>query len=338
MLNSLQNPEWLIKPVIFLAVLFMASTLSGTVLAQRSLGSESPDKLRTPQGLERDVLFWERVFSDYSPDQCVFHDEWNLDVVYYVAHLPRASGTNVSSALKRHLQGIRLALKNIYVRGFPAGEFEEKIYGTVPAGLRSRSFFRDAGERLRCQRGVEFAASLKRSRTYIPMIKEILKDKGLPPDLAYLPHLESGFNVVATSKAGAKGLWQFMSHTARSEGLRVRRGRDWRVDPVKSTNAATDYLSSIFSRVQSWELAITSYNYGPNGVVRAMQKFGSDYMKIRTEHRSKIFGFAARNYYPSFLAVRNVAMREELKYALNTSPAPLIAKGGGEVGLNARSF
>src|SRR5690606_37179661 len=99
--------------------------------------------------------------------------------------------------------------------------------------------------------------------------------------------------------AGAKGLWQFMVHTARSEGLRVRRGQDWRTDPDKSTDAATDYLASIYLKVRSWDLAVTSYNYGPNGIIRAVRKFGTNYMKIRKEHRTRTFGFAARNYYPS---------------------------------------
>jgi membrane-bound lytic murein transglycosylase D len=271
--------------------------------------------LETPDGLKRDVVVWERIFDEYSPEQCVFHDEWSLDVVYYVAPVPRVKGSKGSGLLQKHLKGIRLALSNIATRGRPAGEFEQKIFAAVPEYLRSQSFFREAGDRLRCQRGVEFASSLKRSRAYIPMIKDILKEKGLPQDLAYLPHLESGFNVGATSKAGAKGLWQFMKHTARSEGLQVRRGRDWRVDPLKSTEAATNYLGSIYTKFRTWDLAITSYNYGPNGVMRAVQKFGPDYMKIRTEHKTKIFGFAARNYYPSFLAARNVAMREEQKFS-----------------------
>lgn len=282
--------------------------------------------LPTPAGLERDVLFWEKVIGDTDPEDCVFHDEWNLDVIYYSTRVPRVTGNKSNPNLKRHLTGIRLALDNISARGRPAGDFEEKIYASVPERIRTREFFREAGDRLRCQRGVEFAASFKRSRHYISMIKDVLREKGLPEDLAYLPHLESGFNVKATSKAGAKGLWQFMPHTARAEGLKVRRGKDWRVDPIKSTDAATNYLASIFSRVKSWELTITSYNYGPNGVMRAIQKFGPDYMKIRSEHKTRIFGFAARNYYPSFLAARNVAMREEERLAATTRRSATIAE------------
>ena len=298
--------------VMVLLVLLPFDGLAHAQTAKESFAAQ----LQTPDGLQKDVKFWERIFAEYSPDECVFHDEWNLDVVYYIAQVPRVKKSSGSSLLKRHIKSIRAGLANIASRGEPRGEFERSLYRAVPEKIRTRNFFADAKDQVRCQRGVEFQKSLARSRPYIPMIKRILRDKSLPEDLAYLPHLESGFDRFATSKAGAKGLWQFMVHTARSEGLVVKRKKDWRVDPGLSTDAATDHLASIFLRTRSWELAITAYNYGQNGVMRAIQKFGSDYMKIRSEHRTSMFGFAARNYYPSFLAVRNVAMREEARLAI----------------------
>ncbi len=311
---------------LFLAVLCVAFGLS-TVSTAQSDEARASGKLVTPDGLQKDVRFWERIFSEYSPDECVFHDEWNLDVIYYVAPVPRVSGSKPNARLKRHIKDIKSALANLEVRGEPRGEFERGIYQAIPEKLRNREFFSEAQDQIRCQRGVEFQKSLVRSRPYIPMIKRTLRDKGLPEDLAYLPHLESGFDRFATSKAGAKGLWQFMPRTARAEGLRVHRRNDWRTDPNLSTDAATDHLAGIFLKTRSWDLAITAYNYGQNGVLRAIQKFGGDYMKIRTEHKTKIFGFAARNYYPSFLAVRNVAMREEIKIANATRDGQIMAVG-----------
>lgn len=299
--------------------------------------SQLSQLLPTPPGLEKDVQFWERIFADYSPDQCVFHDEWNLDVVYYVANVPRMYVPGGSPLLKRHLKALRTALQSIAARGKPAGEFEEKVYASIPQRFRNTDFLRGADERVRCQRGVEFEPSMKRSFALIPKIKAILAKKGLPEDLAYLPHLESGFDCHATSKAGAKGLWQFMKQTARSEGLRIKNGSDWRTDPDRATDAATDYLASIYLKVRSWDLAITSYNYGPNGVIRAVQKFGADYMKIRQEHRTKMFGFAARNYYPSFLAVRNVAIRLEKRLAMGDNNNTTLADGD-EVRRKTKTF
>jgi membrane-bound lytic murein transglycosylase D len=317
---------------------FMALMMVSQVSFSQSASEVSNGQLTTPEGLERDVKFWERIFADFSPDECVFHDEWNLDVVYYVAPVPRVAGARVSPLLKKHLQSIRAALANLEIRGEPRGDFEKSIYASIPENLRHREFYADAQEQLRCQRGVEFQKSLVRSRSYVGMIKKTLREKGLPEDLAYLPHLESGFDRFATSKVGAKGLWQFMPRTARSEGLKVHRRNDWRTDPHLSTDAATDHLASIYLRTRSWELAITAYNYGQNGVMRAMQKFGPDYMKIRTEHKTKIFGFAARNYYPSFLAVRNVAMREEIRIASSLRQGPAIAGGEDSVAGGSVTF
>jgi len=288
-----------------------------------------PKSLEVPAGLEKDVKFWERIFTEFDPEECVFHDEWNLDVIYYVSRVPRVKSAKGSSLLKRHIKSIRSGLARIAANGQPTSDFERALYRAVPPKMRSKSFFADAKDQVRCQRGVEFEKSLTRSYQYVPMIKRLLREKGLPEDLAYLPHLESGFDRFATSKVGAKGLWQFMPHTARAEGLVVRKKKDWRVDPRLSTDAATDHLAGIFLRTRSWELAITAYNYGLNGVMRAIQKFGGDYMKIRNEHKTSMFGFAARNYYPSFLAVRNVAMREEAKLARLYQQADAVAVGEG---------
>ena len=283
--------------------------------------------LETPVGLKNDVKFWERIFSEYTPEECVFHDEWNLDAVYYVAPVPRTANSSGSHLLKRHLKSIRAALSNLALRGEPFSAFERGIVASIPERLRNRKFYTIAQGQVRCQRGVEFQKSLNLSQQYIPMIKQTLREKGLPADLAYLPHLESGFNRFATSRVGAKGLWQFMPSTARAEGLVVKRNKDFRTDPVRSTDAATDHLASMFLRAKSWELAITAYNYGENGVQRAIQKFGPDYMKIRTEHKTRMFGFAARNYYPSFLAVRNVAMRDEVRLATRDSRKSISRSG-----------
>lgn len=302
-------------------------------LSNYANANEIQPQLVTPPGLQKDVKFWERIFAEYEPDECVFHDEWNLDVVYYVAPVPRVYNGESNKLLKRHVKSIRAALANLEVRGEPRGDFEASVFRAIPERLRNRKFYSIAQDQVRCQRGVEFDKSLARSRPYISMIKKILREKGMPEDLAYLPHLESGFDKNALSRVGAKGLWQFMPHTARAEGLVVRRNKDWRTDPALSTDAATDHLASIFLKTQSWELTITAYNYGPNGVMRAIRKFGPDYMKIRQEHKTKIFGFAARNYYPSFLAVRNVAMKEEARLA-SSSPENRVIAGGEEPIMN----
>jgi len=102
-----------------------------------------------------------------------------------------------------------------------------------------------------------------------------------------------------------------MPATARLMGLKVSRHFDERTDAVRATHAASELLMDLYRDTGDWPLAITAYNYGQNGMARAVKLHGRDYLTVRTRHKSPLFGFAARNYYPSFLAVRNVARAYE---------------------------
>ena len=150
-----------------------------------------------------------------------------------------------------------------------------------------------------------FEKILARSGKYLPMISKVLREEGLPDELAYLALIESGFVTNATSIHGAAGLWQFVPATARRYGLRIDGWIDERRDPVKSTHAAAAYLKDLHDYFGRWYLATAAYNAGQGALDRAMQNsktkdFSSlaENVKLREE---------TRNFVPKFVAVTLIA-------------------------------
>ena len=141
---------------------------------------------------------------------------------------------------------------------------------------------------------------VRRSGQYLGMIFDVFKAKGLPEDLAFTAMIESGFNPVAVSRVGAKGLWQFMAPTARLYGLRVDRWVDERLDPEKATVAAAGYLNDLYVRYGSWELAQAAYNAGEVKIDKAIRATGSaDFWDLR---QSKYLRRETKDFVPAIQA------------------------------------
>jgi membrane-bound lytic murein transglycosylase D len=158
---------------------------------------------------------------------------------------------------------------------------------------------------------------LTRSGRYLPMILDVFRQKGLPDELVFTAMIESGFNPLAVSHAGAKGLWQFMAPTARLYGLRVDRWLDERLDPEKSTVAAANYLRDLYNQFGSWDLAQAAYNAGEVRVLQAIQGTGSrDFWRL---HRSPLLLEETKNYVPAIHAATLISRQPE-RYGFTVVP------------------
>lgn len=159
-----------------------------------------------------------------------------------------------------------------------------------------------------------FTLFLKRSGKYLDTMQSILKDEGLPEDLAYLPLIESGYNTAARSKARAVGPWQFISATAKKYDLKIDYWRDERRDPIKSTIAAARYLEDLYYRFESWPLSLAAYNAGEGKVRRAIfrSKSHNYWNVINTNYLKR----ETRDYVSKFIAAGIIASDPE-KYGFS---------------------
>jgi membrane-bound lytic murein transglycosylase D len=162
---------------------------------------------------------------------------------------------------------------------------------------------------------------LARADYYLPMVKAMAAENGLPQDIAYLFMLESGANPEARSRANALGMWQFMPATARSYGLRVDSWVDERLDPKKSTQAALTYLKDLYGMFGCWRLALSAYNSGENKLNKVLcQEDASEYDEICSSRHLKK---ETREFFPRFQAIAHIAKNPE-KYGF----APLAGRAG----------
>jgi membrane-bound lytic murein transglycosylase D len=154
-----------------------------------------------------------------------------------------------------------------------------------------------------------FGNWLKRARRYVPLITEILKEKGMPEDLVYLAMIESGFNPKAYSPAKACGPWQFIYATGGRYGLRVNFWIDERRDPEKSTVAAAKYLKDLFNQFGCWYLAAAGYNAGERRVERAIEKHNTnDFWELS---KYNALPRETREYIPKLIAAAIIAKDPE---------------------------
>lgn len=291
--------------------LVMVVGLSGVVVRAAGARGEAPplefgSDFHLPASLEQSVRFWIDVFTRYSLNEAIVHDRDDPAQVLAVVRLD-GGRTQTLDAVRRRYHKLTTSLRTA-----APGEVATLLAPFGPP-LDPR-WLAQAADRIRVQPGQRevFRRSIMRSQRYLPLLRKVLRDNDVPLELAYLPHVESSFDVDAESHAGAIGLWQLMPETARQLDLRVDAKVDERKQPYKATEAAAGYLREAYEQLRSWPLAITSYNYGINGTRRAVDSIGSNRLHdVLEQHSSPLFGFASRNFYAQFLAALHVAQNED---------------------------
>ncbi|TKB24126.1 LysM peptidoglycan-binding domain-containing protein [Desulfopila sp. IMCC35006] len=277
--------------------------------------ASAPDNRKFPhyKAIGKNVAFWEKIYSHYSLTEAVIHDSEDLAKIYEVIPL---LGEDVPGAAKyndifqQHAkEKYRAILKKIAVQK-PTTRSEIRVAALFSGKNRTRDLAQ-AAENVRSQRGQKerFLAGVIHSGRYIKEIKRLFRSYNLPEELAYLPHVESSFNFNAYSKYGAAGIWQFTRETGKGY-LTIDHVVDERLDPILAAHAAAKYLKNSYEALNNWPLALTSYNYGLSGMLRAVNEQGN-YENVFKYYNKGYFKFASKNFYSEFLAALKVARQLE---------------------------
>ena len=158
---------------------------------------------------------------------------------------------------------------------------------------------------------------LRRKGRYQEMISRVLKEEGVPQDLIYLAQAESAFQPLALSRAGARGIWQFMQWRGSEYGLKRTWWVDERVDPEMATRAAAQHLRDLYGLFGDWYLAIAAYNCGPGNVQKGIERTGyADFWEL---YKRNVLPQETQNYVPIILAMTLMA-KDAAHYGIAVEP------------------
>jgi membrane-bound lytic murein transglycosylase D len=158
---------------------------------------------------------------------------------------------------------------------------------------------------------------LRRAGRYRGMIARVLSEEGVPQDLIYLAQAESAFQPTALSRAGARGMWQFVAYRGQEYGLRHTWWLDERQDPEKATRAAAQHLRDLYKLFGDWYLAMAAYNCGPGNVQKAIERTGyADFWEL---YRRNVLPRETKNYVPIILALTLIA-KDAPHYGIQAEP------------------
>ncbi len=295
-------------------LLFSSSLLGANSFSLDQISGSFPSK-----GFEDQIEFWKTIFTHYGDREVLIHDQNDVRLIYEVVRFARGVRNDAFEYKRQHeeLEKREKAWQQLFEEIRRYGTDSEKLtrrHKKIIQLLESHGYaassplLRELGRNIRSQRGIKekFREGLIRSGQYLSRIEAIFQKYDLPTELALLPHVESSFDYGAYSKRGASGIWQFIRGTGR-RFLKINRSVDERRDPLKASEAAARLFRENYDRLESWPLAVTAFNHGTNGMVRAKKRFGPDMGEIIQQYQSRSFGFASKNFYVEFLAAVLVA-------------------------------
>jgi len=158
---------------------------------------------------------------------------------------------------------------------------------------------------------------LRRAGRYREMISRVLREEGLPQDLIYLAQAESAFQPLALSRAGARGIWQFVAYRGQQYGLRHTWWIDERQDPEKATHAAAQHLRDLYKLYGDWYLAMAAYNCGPGNVQKGIERTGyADFWEL---YKRNVLPRETKNYVPIIIALTLIA-KDAAHYNIQVEP------------------
>ena len=298
------------------------------------------DTFNIPEYFKPAVTFWFSIYTQYSSQQVVIHDQDNVEIIYKILDFSQLYQDKINIFASIHLQS-RLVLENarkikellhsignkkynkLSTQEMVVLDAIKKVYPKLPRNRKSKQlFFKKLAKNVRVQTGQRdmIYKGIVNSLPFIPFIYKKFDEFKLPKELLAIALLESSFNTEAYSKAGASGVWQFIKYTGNIFMPKIDKYQDYRNNPFISSIAAMQLLRENKMILSRWDLAVTAYNAGTKHLVRAKRKF-KKVKNISLEYILKNYkhphlGFASKNYYAEYLALVHVLAYRDVIYPL----------------------
>ncbi|MBQ4285271.1 MAG: LysM peptidoglycan-binding domain-containing protein [Bacteroidales bacterium] len=258
--------------------------------SMRALLQDYEERLRVDDSLHGEVL---ELFSENEDKAGAAQEEYTAattDSLLNIWYLHRSN--NLEDVASYNMDSVHFSSNvpdSVYIKRIE----RMNSYITVPYNEKVRNYMILYSEKMPTK--MQYMLGL--SNYYWPIFEEILSKYDMPQELKYMAIIESALNPTATSRVGARGMWQFMYKAARAYGLKINSFVDERLDPVKSADAAARYMRDAYRIFGDWNLAISSYNCGPGNVNKAIKRSGSRAFWDLYEYLPR----ETRGYVPAFV-------------------------------------